>query len=209
MTQTLLWQQQNQSVNYAELCNALFERELSLLANIKLATPQALQGRLKSLSYYINRTARLMIQADLPLVLDIQNAAWQAKQSGKIPLTGQETKNVNTWYLSINLSLGLIVPVLADGYIFLDCIDRIDNDKQRIRTNISGWFYLSHTEKQKQKQKYKKVQLLKPNKKVMLAACSGHHWQGGMKMRPIIPSLQGLLLSCSINWNNFKAPLSI
>ena len=206
MTQNTLWQQQQQqSVNYAELCNALYEREVRLLANIKSASPQTVQGRLKSLSYYINRTALLMTQADSPLELDIQNAVWQAKQSSKIPLMGQEIENVNAWYLSISLSLGLTIPILADGYIFLDCIDRVDIDKQRIRTNISGWFYLSNAEKQS----HQKVKLLKPNKKVMLAACSGHLWQGGKKMRPIIPSLQGLLLSCSINWNNFKEPLSI
>jgi len=205
MTQKTLWQQQQQSVNYAELCNALFERELRLLANTECTAPQTVQGRLKSLSYYINRIALLMTQSDSPLQLDIQNAVWQAKQSSKLPLSGQETENVNTWYLSINLPLGLIIPVLANGYIFLDCIDRVDNEKQRIRTYISGWFYLSNAEKQT----HPKVKLLKPNKKVMLAACSGHLWQGSKKMRPIIPSLQGLLLSCSINWNNFKEPLSI
>ena len=205
MTQASLWQEPQQSVNYAELCNALYERELRLLANIEFTTPQALQNRLKSLSYYINRTALLMTQTNSPLELDIQNAAWQVKQSSKIPLIGQETDNISTWYLSTNLSLGLIVPVLANGHVFLDCIDRVDNDQQRIRTNTSGWFYISNVEKQK----LKKVKLLIPNKKVMLAACSGHCWQGGKKARPITLTLRGLLLSCTINWNNFKAPLSI
>ena len=83
MTQASLWQEPQQSVNYAELCNALYERELRLLANIEFATPQALQNRLKSLSYYINRTALLMTQTNSPLELDIQNAAWQVKQSSK------------------------------------------------------------------------------------------------------------------------------
>ena len=205
MTQASLWQQQQQSANYAELCNALYERELRLLANTELSTVQTVQGRLKSLSYYINRTALLMTQADTPLELDVQNAAWQTKQSNKIPLLGQDNEQVNAWYLSITLSLGLIVPVLIGEHIILDCIDRIDNDKQRFRTNVSGWFYLSDSEKQKAKA----VTLLKPNKKVMLAACSGHCWQGINKLRPIIPSLRELLLSCSINWKNFKQPLNI
>jgi len=205
MTQTSLWQEKPQSEIYAELCNALYERELRLLANIDLATVHAVQDRLKSLSYYINRTALLMTQANSPLELDVQNAGWQAKQSSKIPLNGQEIEQVNTWYLSIPLSLGLIVPVLAEGYIFLDCIDRIDNDQQRIRTNVAGWFYLSDIEKQK----YNKVKLLKPNKQVMRAACTGHCWQGRNKIRPMILTLRELLLSCSINWKNFKQPLHI
>ena len=205
MTQTSLWQEKPPSEIYAELCNALYERELRLLAKIDLATVDGVQDRLKSLSYYINRTALLMTHANSPLQLDVQNAAWQAKQSSKIPLNGQETEQVNTWYLSIPLSLGLIVPVLADGYIFLDCIDRIDNDQQRIRTNVAGWFYLSDIEKQK----YNKVKLLKPNKQVMRAACTGHCWQGRNKIRPMILTLRELLLSCSINWKNFKQPLHI
>ena len=204
MTQASLWQEQQQSPDYAELCNALYERELALLANMTLPSAQAVQGRLKSLSYYINRTALLMTQVDTPLELDVQNALWQAKQSNKIPLTGQTSEDVNTWYLSIPLSLGLIVPVFSQAYskehILLDCIDRVDNDNQRFRTNAAGWFYLTEN---KESNDFK-PRLLKPNKKVMLAACAGHCWQDGQKIRPIIPSLRELLLSCSINWKNFK-----
>ncbi len=215
MNQNSLWQQQQQSANYAELCNALYERELRMLASAELASAQAVQGRLKSLSYYINRTALLMTQVDSPLDLDVQNAAWQTKQASKLPLVGQEDDKVNAWYLSINLSLGMIVPVLTHSHIILDCIDRVDLEHQRFRTNVSGWFYLSDCDEKKQNQTTKQsnkplsVKLLKPNKKVMLAACSGHCWQGSSKLRPIIPSLRELLLSCSINWQNFKQPLVI
>lgn len=204
MNQTSLWQEQ-QSANYAELCNALYERELRHLANMALPNAQAVQGRLKSLSYYINRTALLMTQTDSPLDLDVQNAAWQTKQSNKIPLVGQEIESVYTWYSSTKLSLGLIVPLLDEGHIILDCIDRLDSEKQRFRTNVSGWFYLSANENKGSQQ----TKLLKPNKKVMAAACSGHSWQGSNKLHPIIPTLRELLLSCSINWKNFKQPLFI
>ena len=69
--------------------------------------------------------------------------------------------------------------------------------------------------------------LLKPNKKVMLAACAGHCWQitphntfysttdnkksttSARKLQPIIPSLRELLLSCAINWKDFKQPLAL
>jgi len=205
MTQASLWQEQQQSTNYAELCNALYERELRQLANMVLPNAQAVQGRLKSLSYYINRTALLMTQADSPLELDVQNAAWQTKQSNNIPLTGQEVELVFTWYLSTKLSLGFIVPVLNKDHIILDCIDRLDNENHRFRTNVSGWFDLSGDNKKL----HQHTKLLKPNKKVMAAACSGHYWQGSNKLHPIIPSLRELLLSCSINWKNFKQPLVI
>mgnify|MGYP000430438003 CR=1 FL=1 len=204
MTQASFWQEQQHSPDYAELCNALYERELALLANMTLPSAQAVQGRLKSLSYYINRTALLMTQVDTPLELDVQNALWQTKQSNKIPLAGQTSEEVNAWYLSIPLSLGLIVPVFSQAHsqehILLDCIDRVDNDNQRFRTNAAGWFYLTENKEAKGV----KPRLLKPNKKVMLAACAGHCWQDGQKIRPIIPSLRELLLSCSINWKNFK-----
>ena len=134
MTQTSLWQEQQQSANYAELCNALYERELRQLANMALPNAQAVQGRLKSLSYYINRTALLMTQTDSPLELDVQNAAWQTRQSNKIPLTGQNVELVYTWYLSTKLPLGLIVPVLSNDHIILDCIDRLDSENHRFRT---------------------------------------------------------------------------
>ncbi|MCJ8320308.1 MAG: hypothetical protein MJK12_11790 [Colwellia sp.] len=205
MTQTSLWQEQQQSANYAELCNALYERELRQLANMALPNAQAVQGRLKSLSYYINRTALLMTQTDSPLELDVQNAAWQTRQSNKIPLTGQNVELVYTWYLSTKLPLGLIVPVLSNDHIILDCIDRLDSENHRFRTNVSGWFDLSGNDNKSHQQ----VKLLKPNKKVMAAACSGHSWQGSNKSHPIIPSLRELLLSCSINWKNFKQPLVI
>ena len=220
MTQASLWQEQQESAHYAELCNALYERELRLLANADISSVQTVQSRLKGLPHYISRTAHLMTESESPLVLDVQNASWSAKQSSKMPLNGQEFERVCAWYLSIKLSLGLVVPVMLTDHIILDCVDRIEHDNQRFRTNVSGWFYLNKVnnlnkvnpinEQSGNSTHQKNIsQLLKPNKKVMLAACAGHRWHRNGKLRPVIPSLRELLLSCSIDWRNFKRPLTV
>lgn len=198
--QTSLWQGEAQSADFSELCSALYEREISLLAHSEVNEALALKGRLKSLPYYIKRTAHLMIQAKTPLSIDVQNASWSAKQAAHMPLNGQEIEAVNRWYLSAELIHGLVVPIADASHIILDSIDRIDIEKQRFRTNAHGWFYLND------QIKTKKVRLLKPNKRVMTAACTGHSWLNDQKTHPHIPSLRELLLSCAINWKNFKQP---
>jgi len=200
--QTSLWHEDYQSADFAELCNALYERELRLLSEISNASVQSIQGRLKSLPHYIKRTAHSMLQAQVPFELDVQNASWSAKQGVHMPLSGQDIASVNKWYLSISLHHGLVVPIATDSTILLDSIDRIDLKQQRFRTNAHGWFYLSTSEECKTN-----GQLLKPNKKVMTAACSGHCWLNAKRANPIIPTLRELLLSCAINWRNFKQPL--
>ncbi len=48
MSQTSFWQTDLQSKDFAELCNALYERELRMLANTEISQVDNLQGRLKS-----------------------------------------------------------------------------------------------------------------------------------------------------------------
>lgn len=218
MTQSSLWQDNQQSGNFAEICNALYERELRLLANLETENVKAVQGRLKSLPYYINKTANLMTQVSelgaSPLKLDVQNATWSSKQASQLPLAGQELENTISWYLTLvekqkKSVLGLVIPVLVGDHIVLDCIDGVDLEKQKLRTNVFGWFHLIDVIEKNNKPNSKAQRLLKPNKKVMLAACAGHRWQSSAKtarLRPIIPSLRELLLSCAINWQNFKRP---
>lgn len=211
MTQSSLWQIQTDSGDFAELCNALYQREISIIAKANFASVQAVQVRLQSLSYYITLTAhsmaKVMAQGHSPLHLDNQNASWSVKQSKRIPTSGQETSqernDVFTWYLSNHVSIGLVVPVQVDQHIILDCIDRVDIEKKKVRTNVAGWFNLTEQE-ETINTPFKR--LLKPNKKVMLSACAGHSWRGEQRDPPIIPSLRELLLSCRINWQNFKKP---
>jgi len=201
--QVSFWKGEQQLSDFSEFCNALYERELHTLANVENISTVSLQGRLKSLSYYINRTARLMMECSTPLMLDIQNASWSAKQGATMPLAGQEEDTVREWYKKAELKHGLVVPIVHDNHIALDCIDRIDLDKYRFRTNIHGWFYFDDVP-QKSDTTYR---ILKPNKRVMTAACSGHCWVNNHKSIPVMPSLRELLISCTINWRNFKEPI--
>jgi hypothetical protein len=212
MTQNTLWQKEQQSADYAELCNALYERELRLLATKEYSSAQTIQSRLKSLPYYINRTAFLMTkvanQNQSPLILDVQNASWSSIQKSKLPLAGQSFDDICRWFTFSKLKVGLVIPVASEHHIVLDSIDRIDHEKLRFRTNVYGWFSLSE-QGLLEKQTLASVQLLKPNKTVMLAACAGHCWRSNGKTSPIIPTLRELLLSCAINWRNFKQPLPL
>lgn len=215
MSQSSLWQIPADTGDFAELCNGLYQREISIIAKGNFASARAVQTRLQSLSYYINRTAhamtQVMAQGSSPLLLDSQNASWTAKQSKKMPLSGQETEqdyvNAFTWYLQKDICVGLVVPVLLVDHIIIDCIDRIDLDNERLHTNVGGWFSLANYENSPTQCASKR--LLKPNKKIMTSACAGHSWQGDARQLPIIPSLRELLLSCAINWKNFKKPLAI
>jgi hypothetical protein len=215
MTQSSLWQASTETGYFAELCNALYHREINLLAKGRFDDVIAVQSRLQSLPYYITRVAHSMIkvvaEGKSPLKLDVQNANWSAKQSSKIPLAGQKTEQelstVIAWYLQEGISVGLAVPVLLGNHIIVDCIDRVDFDKRKLRTNVGGWFSLV-PESSSGIGKVNK-RLLKPNKKIMASACAGHFWQGNHKQDPIMPSLRELLLSCSIDWQNFKKSLAI
>lgn len=202
--QVSLWQEEKaQSGEFAELCCALYERELAILVQVQVSSAQAIQGRIKSLPYYIKRTANAMLQANSPLDLDIQNATWSSKQSSSMPLSGQDVEDVNAWYLKNTLTNGLVIPLAVDTHIVLDSIDRVDTENNRFRTNVYGWFNLSEDITSS------KARLLKPNKRVMTAACTGHTWINSHKSNPTIPTLRELLLSCAIDWRNFKQPALI
>ncbi|MFT5636557.1 MAG: hypothetical protein ACI89T_002026 [Cognaticolwellia sp.] len=236
VTQSLLWQSEQQSSDFAELCNALYERELMTLARNEYLALAGLQSRIKSLPHYVKRTAFALLNAQTPLELDIQNASWSAKQISSLPSISQLSaydKNVIAWYKSHPLVYGLVVPIALNSHIVLDSIDRIELEKQRFRTNVYGWFSLldnvtpssaSNAAKSEDKRgiqnrikngikseaqsevNHRTANLLKPTKQIMTAACAGHCWQNSRKLQPILPSLRELLLSCTINWRNFKQP---
>jgi hypothetical protein len=149
MTQTSLWQEKINDSDFAELCNGLYEREVRSLSVIENPDVRIIQGRLKSLNHYISRTAHLMLKVEgkgfTPLILDLQNASWSAKQSTLQPSNNQSEHEITDWYSAIIRdkglqATGLVVPLLIDNQIVLDSIDRIDVDQKRIRTNIAGWF---------------------------------------------------------------------
>ncbi|SES79657.1 hypothetical protein [Thalassotalea agarivorans] len=201
MSQTSLWQGQQSLNPYAELCSALYEREIRQLTLQEQLSTQTIQGRLKSLPYYVTRLANMMDRAETPLDLDSQNATWQAKQSAHVPLSGQD--DIWDWYTKEGLELGAIIPVLEDNKIVLDSIERIDIEGKGIRTNAHGWFNAN------QLVSARGARLLKPTKRVLMSACAGHTWTNNQKATPTIPTLRELLLSCVINWKNFRKPLKL
>jgi hypothetical protein len=218
MSQSSLWHSPSDSGNFAELCNALYQREIGLIAKGHFVSNQAIQARLKSLTYYVTRTAHAMAEVVAkdysPLSLDIQNASWSAKQSNKMPTAMQKSldgdSDALTWYLKTEINVGLVVPVIISDHVIIDCIDRIDTENNRLHTNVGGWFSLAQANTFVQNSKQRPTNfLLKPTRAIMASACAGHNWQRNTKQLPIIPSLRELLLSCAINWKNFKKPLSI
>ena len=72
--QVSLWQEEQQSNQFAELCSALYERELQRLALIETNNASAIQSKLKSLPYYVQKAAHEMISEarQAPLDLDTQ-----------------------------------------------------------------------------------------------------------------------------------------
>jgi len=201
VSQGSLWEEQY-SHHYAELCNALYEREMQFLFKGETSSLEQLQRRIKSVPYYVKRTASRMLATELPLMLDVQNAMWTCPQSSKMPMNNQTHSEISRWYHSLTNAIGLVVPVMFDERIMLDSIERIELETNRIRTNMLGWSELNTLNGGK-------GMLLKPNKRVMKAACAGHQWINSKPCSPITPTLRELLLSCSINWSNFKQPLKL
>lgn len=204
MIQDLLSQYNEQSTPFLELCNAMYEREIKDVITSNFSNAQQVQNKLKSLPHYIKRTAGSMLNVESPMLLDLQNASWSIKQSKHPPIKEQTRDNIKQWYTSTNLTLGLIVPVLMCSHsksrVILDCIDKIDLENERFRTNFCGWFYLQKDPMNNDNN----LLLLKPNKKVLSAACGGHQWQGNSRTSPFTLSLRELLLSCQINWHNLR-----
>lgn len=207
MAHDLLSQSSTSAAQFSELCNAMYERELQVLAHAEFSSVKQVQSKLQSLSHYIKRTAGSMLGAQSPLALDSQNASWAMKQAKQLPIKEQTTDDIRKWYATNKLALGLVVPVLVrsgvSSRIMIDCIDKIDHDKQRFRTNYCGWFNYNETVMNKNQS----FTLLKPSKKVLSAACSGHQWQGESKTQPLTLPLRELLLSCQINWHNLRTPV--
>lgn len=190
--------------NFAELSNALYERELQVLANSTITDPDLLKRKLKGLTHHVRNAAMHLLEGNAPIAVDVHNGSWQAKQTGKCPLSSQTPDRTLQWYSQI-AKQGSIVPVyvelLGEQHIELDCIDIMAND--RLHTNKFGWFsksgeYFDIVPKQA------KYLLLKPTKSILSAACSGHRWTSTGKTIPRALSLRELLLSTEIDWKSFK-----
>ncbi|WP_190364009.1 hypothetical protein [Pseudoalteromonas sp. S16_S37] len=195
--QSNLWHNEQERLQFAELVNVFYAREIPALAQQYSA--EQLQRKLLSLPYYVERAARHITQGEVPLELDSQNGCWLAVQKKTLPLFDEQK---NQSFYSATTSVGLVVPVLFTdaqySQVVMDSIDQVRDNA--VHCNQYGWFSSSGLSHQHD------FRLFKPTKQLMVAACCGHRWQYGKVVTPRVLSLREMLLASMINWTNVKAP---
>jgi hypothetical protein len=196
-------------LHYAELCNALYERELASLSQQKISDVSLLQRKIAGLRHHIKRAAYSLLQHQSPLQVDVHNASWQAKQAAKCMANNYVAQKPQQWFsnnIQIGCSVAVHVEQLGCEHIELDSIDRIDLSGNRLHTNKFGWFNIDgeFAEDVYTKVGVLSLRLLKPSKAILTAACCGHKWDHKGKGQQRAISLRELLLSLSINWKTFR-----
>ncbi|WP_158971791.1 hypothetical protein [Paraglaciecola sp. L3A3] len=196
-------------LHFAELCNALYERELASLSQQKFNNISLLQRKLGGLKHHIKRAADNLLQKESPLQIDIHNASWQGKQAAKCMADKADADKTEQWFID-NIQIGRCIAIHVDTlgaeHIELDSVDRIDLGQGKLHANKFGWFavdgkFLEETIRQPD---ILALKLLKPNKAILTAACCGHNWNHKGKSQPRALSLRELLLSLSIDWKTYK-----
>lgn len=194
---------------FADLCNALYERELLVLSQQKNPNVSLLQRRLAGLSYHIKNLAERLLSNHSPLSVDIHNASWQAKQAAKSVASKIQPNETQKWFSHCaQLGMPVVVRVYELGieHLEIDSVDRIDLEKSHLHVNKHGWFNFdgSPVEQDNDPQIRQQKLLLKPSKAIFTAACCGHSWNHKGRSQPRSLSLRELLLSTSINWKTFR-----
>ncbi len=183
---------------FAELCMALYEREISQLAQQPATSVAGLQRRLKSTPYYVQNAARGMLENELPLQLDLQNASWHAPQKAKLARTAAQPRKLYRW-LSKDARLGDAVPIYVITphlkQVRLDSIDDIDQAQQRVHCNQFGWFDFNGDALEADDLT---LYLVKPEKTTLGAALAGHQWNHRGRIDPRTLSLREVLLATTI-----------
>jgi hypothetical protein len=196
LKQNNLWQNEFERLQFAELVNVFYAREIPLLA--KQYTGEQLQRKLLSLPYYVERAARHITQGNVPLQLDSQNGSWLAAQKRTLPDIDEQK---NLAYFSEQVKVGQVVPVIINEagctQVVMDSVDQVRDNE--VHCNQYGWFSNSGRSHETDSMLYK------PTKALMVAACCGHRWQYKKVIDPRILSLREMLLASMINWNNVKA----
>ena len=196
-------------LHYAELCNALYERELASLSQQKISNISLLQRKIAGLRHHVKRAAYSLLQHQTPLNLDVHNASWQAKQAAKCMANNFTLEKTQLWF-SNNIQIGCCIAVhiqqLGSEHIELDSIDKIEINSHRLHTNKFGWFNSDgeFSEDEHRQTDIHNLRLLKPTKAILTAACCGHVWDHKGKGQQHALSLRELLLSLSINWKTFR-----
>ncbi|WP_313932249.1 hypothetical protein [Pseudidiomarina fusca] len=193
---------------FAELCNALYERELQQLAQQLGLTVQGLQKRLRSLPYYIQQAARGMLQCGAPFVLDLQNASWQTPQKTKLQTAAKQTTKLSNWlHKHAKLGDAVVIHVQTQHLqkAVLDSLDRLDLAQQRVHCNHWGWFdlqgqWLDRLPAHEAAATATQAVLVLPDKYHLGAAMGGHQWGHKGKLDPRPLSLREVLLATRIQW---------
>lgn len=200
---------------FAEICTALYERELLYLAHNGPTNLSILRRRLAGLPHHIRSVARYLMANSSPLAVDVHNASWVYKQPNKCPGLTQQAQTIQQWYTK-HADYGLVVPILLttlEGlHIELDSIDNINTDKQSLHSNKNGWFYTNGnaiTTNDNEPPSHSgsfivtSKRLLKPTTAILASACCGHTWKHKSKGAQRTLSLREMRLSTKINWKNF------
>lgn len=209
--QTNIFNLAEQFPNVAELCNALYERELFSLAYSNIKDPILLKRKLSGLSYHIKNAAEFLINEPTPIEVDVHNGTWKSKQAAKCPaakLANNEAEfaKAEQWFTQHHYR-GAVVCVYVNDYgiehIELDSIDMLAAPESKFHTNKFGWFAFNGASLEETKS-HVTHRIVKPNKAIFSAACSGHIWNTKGRSTPRALSLRELLLSTNINWKTFK-----
>ena len=199
----------NRQQYFAELCNALYERELTSLAQQPSNNISLLQRKIGGLKHHVRRVADNLLDKDSPLTLDIHNASWQAKQAAKCMAAKADPDKTQIWYFD-NIKIGRTIPIYVDTlgaeHIELDSVDKIDRNNAKLHANKYGWFAFDGTflEEQIRQPDILGLTLLKPNKATLTAACCGHYWNHKGKSQTRTLSLRELMLSLAIDWKTYR-----
>ncbi len=185
---------------FAEICTALYERELLHLSQLQQINTAFLQRRLQSLPYHVKNAARGMLESDAPYTLDIQNASWQAAQKRRLAVTPSQPQKLARW-LNHGARLGDTVPIydlrLPIQQARLDSIDRIDHQQQRLHCNMHGWFSFTG---ECLEPDHDQVYLLKPDATTLAPAFCGHQWNHKGRIDPRTLGLREVLLATRVEF---------
>lgn len=201
--------QESRLLQYSQLCNVFYEREIRLLGECDFS-PQALQRRMQALPFYIKRAAESLLDLDNPLLLDSQNGTWSATQKKSYPAFKYDQDKIAK-QLTKHHEIGLVVPVeVTENEVIqlrLDCIDEVNQDGSQIHVNEHGWFATDGTWFEPDSNMKKR--LLPPAKMLITAACCGHQWIGNEKTMQRTLTLRELLLTSVLNWPNLNKPVPL
>jgi hypothetical protein len=199
---------------FAELCTALYEREVTTLSVSAINNLSLIKRRIGGLPHHVRSVARFMVAVRhndvvFPLDIDTHNGSWYAKQSAKCPGNKHDKQKCAQWYAQHG-AYGLVVPVLMssmEGFtIELDSIDMVDHTLHRVHLNKHGWFLNSGASAEGSEKIGLSRCLLKPSKAIMTSACCGHSWTHKSRTFPRALSIREMRLSTQINWKNFTLP---